>query len=352
MKTQAEQGQEFVQHFGVKGMKWGVRKVRGSDSEGRSRFNPDFQKKEGRTTTHDVVNTLFGVAVPIVAPLTIPSQVRLVRKGARALGGDQEARFERKANSFKTVKKIHDSAAKDLNDGLGKINKKYEGVNLNDPKNSAKRRAYDREAKDFMAKTYQKHANAVKSPSGKQQYDVEMRGDDHITFTTRKVKHADGEDSVELMAIRGKGGHIIDVQWADGTMAQGEEFVQDFLEHYGVKGMKWGVRREHARVSTSQARTVTDKAKVKATGGTGHEAHSDAVRVAAKKQRLKKSGVAALSNRELQEVIDRTRLEDQARQAVQSKGRKFVSKKLNTQIDQQGTRFVQREIAKKRRASQ
>jgi len=349
---------DILEHHGVKGMKWGVRKaargvgrtIRGVDSQNRSRFNPDFQKEEGRNTGHDAWNTVLGVIVPVYAPATIPSQARLIGKAARAVTGGkdgrQERKFEARANHTKTMVQLHNKAVPDLNAGQKKINAKYKGVNLTDPKNAAKQRKYHQETTDMMAKVYQKHANATTSASGKHVYDVERHGD-NIKLVTKRIKHADDEEGVSLTfkLLTSDTGHIYDMKLQPLTHA--EEFVEDFLAHYGVKGMKWGQRKPRAAVRTSQSSTLTGKAKAKATGGEGHNASPDAVKVAAKKQKLKKSGVASLSNKDLQDVIERARLETQAREAVAGSGKKFVKKKLGQQVDQQ-TQAVIREAIKKK----
>jgi predicted RNA-binding protein Jag len=71
-----------------------------------------------------------------------------------------------------------------------------------------------------------------------------------------------------------------------GTM----ETVDDVLAHYGIKGMRWGVRRE---------------------GKSSGPVSSDAQAAKESKQIIKKSGTAALSNKELQHVITRMNLEQQ-----------------------------------------
>lgn len=92
----------------------------------------------------------------------------------------------------------------------------------------------------------------------------------------------------------------------DGTDA----VVADVISHHGVKGMRWGVRKSapSARVS------VTQKGKkLKTSGGAGRKASPDAVKVASLRQVRKKSGVAALSNEDLQAYTKRLNLEQQVR---------------------------------------
>jgi hypothetical protein len=291
MKTAEETVAEILEHHGVKGMKWGVRR----DRQGRDRFDP-----EGHRLRNDVAMSLLVAGIPVVGLSAIPSEIRVVRAIARNL-------------TDKTTGYNKD----------GRWQKGGQPINLHN--NPAKMKQYN----DGFKKE-------VLEPESK------------------KIRHADDVKMIEFDLERDALGYIVKVTpKGDSSAKQAEEFMENFLEHHGVKGMKWGVRKDkHQGAPSVSARTnagVTGRTRVKAKQGGGQDAHDDALKVAGKKAVLKKSGTAALSNKDLQEIIERTRLEDQAKQAVQSKGRKFVTKKLNTQVDQQSQQFVQRKIKERSR---
>src|SRR4249919_2687836 len=108
------------------------------------------------------------------------------------------------------------------------------------------------------------------------------------------------------------------------------EIVSNLLEHHGVKGMKWGVRRK-ATVGPQEVIVRDSRKKLKTSGGGGHAAHPEAVRARTTGQIAKKSGVKALSDQQLRDYSNRLRLEQEVKRLQfneKSAAHKFVLKAL------------------------
>jgi hypothetical protein len=91
-----------------------------------------------------------------------------------------------------------------------------------------------------------------------------------------------------------------------------DEEVEDFLAHFGVKGMKWGVRRTSGsggEGGPGEVHVVKRGKVLKTTGGKKLDPADDAVRAAVAKQKAKKSGTQALSNKEYQAMISRMEMD-------------------------------------------
>jgi hypothetical protein len=82
--------------------------------------------------------------------------------------------------------------------------------------------------------------------------------------------------------------------------------VDDFLAHYGVKGMRWGIRRK------PKAPPSEDVQRVKAT-----------------ESKIRRGKTDALSNKELQDVVTRMNLEQQySRMVSEQQKRKYEANKF------------------------
>lgn len=100
------------------------------------------------------------------------------------------------------------------------------------------------------------------------------------------------------------------------------------LEHYGVKGMKWGVRRDRRTLAKARAKSgsaaksqkvLTAEAKVKKD-------------LAAK---LKQGGVDSMTNEEIKTYTERLRLENQLNQVRNERNAK-IHKNIKTVLDYGG----------------
>ena len=325
-----------IQHFGVKGMKWGVRKedvVSGAKAAGS-------------------VATRAGGKVGKAASAT-SRFVKDVQFESRATEG--KAREAVISAAHVDFKKQDLPAVKARHGDYGKL------TNRAKKPFSPEARAYRKDAKETYIKRLETTANSMKNATGDRQYTIRERGIDQPAeggalprskyqweVSARNVKHAAEDDFTLLDVLMDDEGYITGLRKVENTdaMAHTINLGTEFLSHYGVKGMQWGVRTRSARdlsvrrnrpapqavtpVATSKVPHGTKrKTKIKTEGGENHPAHEDAIKVAKAQTKLKKSGPAALSNKELQELQTRMNLERNVTQMVSQstragRGRKFV----------------------------
>lgn len=116
------------------------------------------------------------------------------------------------------------------------------------------------------------------------------------------------------------------------------DVIASRVQHFGRKGMRWGVRRSQKELDSAPVETgprpVSVKGrpgeKVSASGGNGQLADPDAVRTAASRQQAKVSTTDSLSTKQLSELVTRMNLEQQYAKLTYeepkvSAGKKFIN---------------------------
>jgi hypothetical protein len=91
------------------------------------------------------------------------------------------------------------------------------------------------------------------------------------------------------------------------TAEEGQSFVAKTLAHYGVQGMKWGVRKD--RTAQEVTVKVAPGRKATASGGKHHSPAPEAMQRVATVQKSKRSTTDSLTNKELQDAVTRMQLE-------------------------------------------
>lgn len=255
--------QDELVHFGVKGMRWGVRNA-------SKPVSPKMSKK--RDSRGDLMTK-------------------------------DDAKWSKKANNIRKGIEAYNQTADVMNSTvIPRINSKpeYRDVNLNkNPKLMAK---YNKEYSDIFDAEFNKALTRVygTSPSGK--YKVIGTPNGWIVgFNEDKVKHAD-ETLFTFEARRDNFGRILEFKLKDDTLIQSE--INDYLAHHGIKGMRWGIRNDR---SSSKAANASEDAK----------------RAAAAKEKMKKTGQSSLSNKEMQDLVTRLNLEKQLSTLTTSQKSKF-----------------------------
>jgi uncharacterized Fe-S cluster-containing MiaB family protein len=96
--------------------------------------------------------------------------------------------------------------------------------------------------------------------------------------------------------------------------------VHDFLQHYGVKGMRWGKKKNPASSDAAASKTVRTTAK--------------------------KKGIHTVSNKDLQTAIERMQLEQNFKR-LKVNEKSAVTRWISSTLLEFGKREVQAKVAKK-----
>lgn len=138
--------------------------------------------------------------------------------------------------------------------------------------------------------------------------------------------------------------------------------VDDVLAHYGVKGMKWGVRRSDkqlARAAASRtgpdapdsAKKIMGKRVSKRASKKARELSEDAAEFKALKQKVKEKGVDSLSNEDLKKINQRMELQTKYNKAFPKKKNPIVALFVDSVMSDYGSTAVATAVTKKNPAA-
>ena len=140
-----------------------------------------------------------------------------------------------------------------------------------------------------------------------------------------------------------------DMEVSMSTLSIGQAAVKDALAHYGVKGMKWGVRQKSGKATEAHVRTIKQrkhmKTKVAVRGGRGQPAVKEAIDVRVLQQTLKKSGPNALTNNQLQIMATRLNLEQNVSRLSNTKTNSVGKKWAQDELKKEGSRRISTAVA-------
>lgn len=120
--------------------------------------------------------------------------------------------------------------------------------------------------------------------------------------------------------------------------------VEDALQHFGVKGMKWGVTRSQVGAAASVGKAAVKKA---------YAPSDDAKKAQIYMTRAKLGGVRNLNNREMQLVIQRMALEKQYKELhgerqFHNAGKKWAANFVNDVLKNAATSWLSNPFARGR----
>ena len=268
-------------HYGVKGMKWGVRNDKGHEGE------------------------------------------RVKTKKLDKL----DKKWEKENTGTKGWVKAHNAMADRMNNGMiDKFNEDPRWKDIDLSTDSKLEAIYMEEFMALSDKVFREETLKLGSnPSGTKKFVMETDedGDEYVILRdVREAQHAEDDVPSAFKITRNRLGHISSL-----------ESVENVLKHYGVKGMKWGVRRSEAQLASAREVTVTQKRPgtyAKATGGKKLPISDDAKAALEARQKARASTTDALSNKELQALVNRMNLEQQYsnlnfQSDRRSKGARFIA---------------------------
>ena len=332
--TFEEVGADFIQHYGVKGMKWGVR--RDLKKLRTSKEREDYLNEKDKKWI-EKVNTK-----PKIAQVSRRTQARFRREVLKPLN----QQYSWKDQTFSPSKKRAYEAQ--VKAGMQDILEQEIFRAHKYSPTRTKEVAFEPQRDGTYKAVIVQRSNAKLAKQGNSIIKSDARrarAEARAAERARKAtaKHTDEPEDLDelyddffMILEVDENGMITDIRNPAGDdLAQAEE-VESFLQHYGTKGMRWGVRKDR-----STGRRVGSP-----TAGTSKARRQPTTKPGNKKSPPKKP--SEFSDDELNALIKRMELEKrystlkaERRLAEMSKGERFVKTKLGPRAANVGWRLAE-----------
>jgi len=327
MSGVADATQTFLAHYGVKGQRWGVRKSISSQERLAKRSEKKTAKNEKAAAKLVKIQTKNAKAERKAQKEAAGVDRANARKAANPekpgkLGSKKE--WRQKSLTQETAMKVLDDAGPRIVNDLRAL-----GQSLPDrPLKGRERRAYDRQAVDIINQHLDTSARSIVgvSPNGRKTATASMSPNGTMVMRITRTKTAErranlavglgtasyilaqADDDVdfeefELKVARDKNGFIKGLELIDAELGLAQSDLDNgtsFLEHYGVKGMQWGVRRSREERRADRTAKVQAAAEKKVAKAEQYTARANAKASVAKARTATADAKAAAANARLE----------------------------------------------------
>ena len=337
---------DVLMHYGVKGMRWGVRKADNIARKAQNRqINADFYdgiSKQYKDLSKRSINPVSKHKKKNKAEYwdsrakqELAKRAPIMEKHKKAsdkLDAKFEKRFVKKSLSSAFTIKVYNSATKKMNDvDISRINGKSIYKNKDFTKDSPLRRQYYKEMNDALIKNLDASAAELGGTnySGTKQYGVMTADGGSWDIVLKDIKHSD--DIVGRVNVSYDDyGYITSVEIEEDSIQQSEladETLDDVLMHFGVKGMRWGVRKDSdglgvsPKVAKDAKKDAVEFTKAKMFYGEGAGNRRKLI-----KARVEQKSKNADYKKAFDHYVDSTNLSKRADQAKSTRRRKDIQK--------------------------